>query len=111
MDERHGFKHLVQGPGTSRHDDKAVGILHQNDLAGEEVAHLDGALHVGIGLLFERQLDIDPDGAPTGLKSTLVAGLHDARATSGHHGKAHAGTGFAHAAGEFVIFSARFGAR
>ena len=72
---------LVEGADTPRQHRVTVGLLHEQQLAGEEVLHRD-QLRVGrdelVRLLLEGEADVDPERV---LRSgAFEAGSHDPRA-------------------------------
>ena len=48
LDQRQRLEQLVERAETAGQDDEAVGVLHEHDLAGEEVAELDAEVDVGV---------------------------------------------------------------
>lgn len=61
LDEGHGFEHFVEGACAAGEDDEGVGVFDEDGFTGEEVAHGDGLLDVGVYVLFEGQFDVDAD--------------------------------------------------
>jgi hypothetical protein len=58
------LEHLIERAEPARHADEAAGLLHEHELAGEEVLHRDAALVRGddrVRLLLERQADRDAE--------------------------------------------------
>ncbi len=46
LDQGQGLEQLVHGPEAAGQDHEAVRVLHEHDLAGEEVAELDAQVDV-----------------------------------------------------------------
>src|SRR5690606_684565 len=79
--QREDFKELVHGAQPAGHDDKSERILDKQDFAYKEVPHIDPSVHVWIGLLFVRQLDVTANRNATIFPCTPVCGFHNAGAT------------------------------
>ena len=80
LDEREGLEQLVHRPEAAGQDDEPVGVLHEHDLAGEEVAELDAEVDVRVERLLVWQLDVAADRQAAALATAPVGRLHRARA-------------------------------
>src|SRR4030095_12982331 len=63
----------------------------------------DTTIEIHIGYLLEWQLDVASNRAAADLFCAAVGRLHDARATTRHHGESEPGNRGAHLQGPFVI--------
>ncbi len=86
LHEDEGLEELVERAETTRHEDEALGVLHEHRLADEEVAEVDADVDVGVQALLERQLDPEPDRGALGLDAPAVGSLHDTRPAAGDDG-------------------------
>ncbi len=84
LNECQQLERLVLGSESAREQGEGVGLLHEHELAGEEVLEVDqpALVDVGVGLGLERQADVDAEamlqaGAP-------VARFHDPGSRSRH---------------------------
>lgn len=84
LDQRQGFEELIESAESAGHDDKAVGVLEQEDFANEEVAYVDGSIEIGVGFLFEGQFDVDTHTSSADIFRPAVGGFHDSRTAAGH---------------------------
>ena len=94
------FEQLIEGAEAPRQYHQGIALPQEEQLAGEEIAKVQqpaiAAAHKAIGVLLERQIDVEADaGFAAG---TAVGGLHDAAAGSGHHLEA----GFNSTAGQLL---------
>lgn len=112
LDEGDGLGEFVEGAEAARHGDVALGIAHEDGLADEEIVEVDVLVGVDIGVevLLERQVDVEADTRATALMRALVAGFHDAGATTGDDAEAVVGELFGDLNGHLVVFVARLGA-
>ena len=83
LDQRQRLEQLVERPEAARQDHERVGVLHEHDLAGEEVAELDAEVDVRVEALLLRQLDVAADRQAAALLAAAVGGFHDPRAAAG----------------------------
>ena len=83
--------------------DERVGVLHEHQLAHEEVLELDEAVQVRVRLLLVRQLDVAADRERADVAGAAVRRLHDAGASARHHREAHAADPATHLARERVV--------
>jgi len=81
--EREGLEQLVEGAEAAGEDHEAARVAHEHDLAGEEVVELERYVAVGVAALLERQLDVEPDRAGTGVPRPAVGRLHDSGPAAG----------------------------
>ena len=79
------FVHRAESTGEN---DEAPGMLHEHDLADEEVSKGQFDALVWIRFLFEGQRDIQANGDAVGFERTLVRGLHDSWPASRDHREA-----------------------
>ena len=61
-----GLEKLVECTEAARHHNKRAGVLHEADLAGEEVSKLNTGIHMWIGALLVGKNDIQAVASPTG---------------------------------------------
>jgi hypothetical protein len=61
LDERQRLEKLVERAVAAREDHEGIGVLHEHDLAGEEVPELDPEVDVAVEPLLPRQLDVAAD--------------------------------------------------
>ena len=83
LDQGQRLEQLVERPEPARVDHERVGVLHEHDLAGEEVAELDAEVHVRVEPLLHRQLDVAADRQAAALLAAAVGGRHDPRPAAG----------------------------
>ena len=83
LDQGERLEQLVERPVAARKDHERVGVLHEHDLAREEVAELDAEIDVRVEPLLHRQLDVAADRQATAFLGATVGGRHDPRAAAG----------------------------
>jgi hypothetical protein len=64
LDEGERLEQLIHGAKAAREDDEGLGVLDEHGLAHEEVAEVDGDGDVGVIVLLEGQLDVEPNEVP-----------------------------------------------
>jgi hypothetical protein len=87
LDEGDGLEELVERSVAAGQDHERLRVLHEHDLADEEVAERDHAVEVRVRLLV-REVDADADGLPARLVDPLAHRLHRARSPAGDDGVA-----------------------
>ena len=103
LNQRERLVQFVERAETAGQRHECVRILEQQHLAHEEVPARDDAVAVSVGRLFERQNDVDPDGAAAGLARAAVGGLHQSRAASRHHGESKACQSLAYLDAQLIV--------
>ncbi len=83
LDQGQRLEQLVERPEPAGVDHERVGVLHEHDLAGEEVAELDAEVHVRVEPLLQGQLDVAADRQAAALLAATVGGGHDPRPAAG----------------------------
>ena len=103
MNEGNGFKVFVERTETTRQYNKGVGIFGEQCFADEEIADGHPFVHIGIGFLFVRKLDIATHTPATGFPGAAVGSLHDTWSATRHDRKPQLGDAGGELAGEFII--------
>src|SRR5437660_9739365 len=97
LGEGKDFEKLVECAEPSGKNYQCLGQVSEPELSHEEVMELEIQRRgdEGIGILFERQVDVEPDGLAASFFSAAVGRFHDAGASSGgNHEAAAAGGNF-----------------
>ena len=88
LDQCQELADFIQGAKAAGHEDEGGTIFDEAGLAREEITERHREIDVGIGLLLEREHDIEADRASAGIMSAAVARFHNARAAAGNDCKA-----------------------
>lgn len=88
LDQCQELADFIQGAKAAGHEDKRRAVFDETGLAREEITERHREIDVGIGLLLEREHDIEADRASPGIMSAAVARFHNARAAAGDDRKA-----------------------
>ena len=83
LDEGERLEEFVERAEAAGEDDESARVLHEHDLAHEEVAEGEFDALVRVWLLLKRERDVQAHGSAARLDATLVGGFHDARAAPG----------------------------
>jgi len=111
LDQRERLEELVHRAEPAREHDEAAGVANEHDLAGEEVVELECDVAVGVGALFEGQLDVEPNRMGARILRPAVGGLHESRATARDDRHAVLADGAGGLARELVVGVVRLRAR
>ncbi len=107
LNERERLKKLVERAGATGHHNKRVGILNQQRLADEKIMQPDAEIEIGVGRLFEWQLDIASDRAAANLFCAAVCRFHNPWTSAGHHSETEPRNGGAHFSSQLVMWIVR----
>src|SRR5690606_22147432 len=111
LNEGGDLEKFIQRAEAARQGNVGGAVHHESCLARIEIIELQAVRLIVVVVGFTRQRDVQAHAVPTGFKSALVGGFHDAGPTAGDHGQ----PGFSQAAseffGQFVVGSARAQAR
>src|SRR5277367_1294414 len=90
--EGKGLEHLVESTEAAGKNDKRLGQVGKPVLTHEKVVKLEVERRrdEAVGILLERQPDVEPDGLASGLVGSPVGGLHDAGTSAGGNDEAMA---------------------
>src|SRR5215468_5113951 len=79
--EGEDLKQLVERAEAAGKNDQRFGEIREPVLAHEEVVKLEVEIRrdVAVGILLERQADVQSDGFAAGFAGAAVGGFHDAR--------------------------------
>src|SRR4051812_6773490 len=103
LNQRERFKELVEGTDAAWHNNKRVGIFHQQRFSDEKIMQPYTTIEIHIGYLLEWQLDVASNRAATDVFCAAVRRFHNARAAASHDGEAKARNRRAHFPRQFVM--------
>ncbi|MNS28081.1 hypothetical protein D3C72_600470 [compost metagenome] len=103
LDQGQHLQRFIQSAETTRAQHQGIGLLDEEQLADEEEMErqqLVGAVHRGVGVLFEGQGDVEPQAVVAA--GAFVGSCHDAAASTGDDHQVGARQGCAQLAGQGV---------
>jgi len=105
------FEEFVEGTDAAWHNNKRVGIFHQQRFSDEKIMQPYTTIEIHVGYLLEWQLDVASNRAATDLFCAAVGRFHNARAAASHHCEAEPRNRRAHFPRQFVMRIVRFDPR
>src|SRR5882762_1451359 len=97
------FEEFIHRPKSPGHDDEGVGVFHHHHLPHEAMLEGNGGLHIGIGLLLDKELDIAADGMAPQLKSAAISRPHDPRPPARQRAEARSSDALSEFPGRLVL--------
>src|SRR5580704_1670139 len=93
--EGEDFEEFVDGAEAAGKNHQRFGEVGEPEFTHEEIVELEveRGSDVGVGILFERQTDVEADGLASSFVSAEVGGFHDAGTTAGGDDEAAAAGG------------------
>jgi hypothetical protein len=95
LSEGEDFEEFVDGAEAAGKNHQRFGEIGEPELAHEEIVELEveRGRDVRIGILLEREIDVEADGFASGFVGAEVGGFHDAGTTAGGNDEAAAAGG------------------
>ena len=103
LNQSERFEQLIERACAARHDNKGVGIFHQERFAGEKVMHPHAAIEIGVRRLLRRQLDSATNRTAAGFLGAAVCSFHYTRAAAGYDCETQPRNGSPHLSSQFIM--------
>src|SRR2546421_12387303 len=102
LHQRDDFKKLVERAEPAGHEYEPDAVFHEADFTRKEIMKMNGDVGVAIGLLLERQLDVQPHRFPPGRRGAFVGRFHDTGTAARNDGEVVLGQAAAQFDGRLV---------